>query len=291
MITCRQEKGDGEERLSVPTEEEKTKNIFRKGEEFIALYRKVEGFTRELLQDNEKLRFRLAALEQENKSLRERSGRQPEVNLVEQVKRLEAEKEELLERYRAVERENVDFAKRYVEIETENNNLANLYVASFQLHSTLDFREVLQIVKEIIINLIGAEAFAVYLIDQKKGELSAVTTEGLMEAMPPVKTGEGIIGSSVTGEQGVYVAADPPAAPDLDRPMVVIPLRIKAESIGAIAIYGLLEQKKDFTPLDVELFNLLGGHAATALFGAKLYSESRRKLTTIQGFLELLKPE
>ena len=29
-----------------------------------------------------------------------------------------------------------------MEIEEENNNLANLYVASYQLHSTLDFDEV-----------------------------------------------------------------------------------------------------------------------------------------------------
>ena len=41
--------------------------------------------------------------------------------------------------------------------------------------------------------------------------------------------------------------------------------------------------------LDFELFNLLAGHAATALFASKLYSESERKLSTIQGFLDLLK--
>ena len=38
-----------------------------------------------------------------------------------------------------------------------------------------------------------------------------------------------------------------------------------------------------------ELFTLLAGHAATAIFSAKLYSTSARKLTTLQGFLELLK--
>jgi nitrate/nitrite-specific signal transduction histidine kinase len=53
-----------------------------------------------------------------------------------------------------VEEENRDFAKKYIEVEEENNNLANLYVASYQLHSTLDYEEVLRIVLEIIINLI-----------------------------------------------------------------------------------------------------------------------------------------
>jgi hypothetical protein len=54
-------------------------------------------------------------------------------------------------------------------------------------------------------------------------------------------------------------------------------------------VYATLEQKEGFSPLDFELFNLLAGHAATALFASKLYSESERKLSTIQGFLELLK--
>ena len=36
------------------------------------------------------------------------------------------------------------------------------------------------------------------------------------------------------------------------------------------------------------LFTLLAGHAATATFASKLYSESERKLSTIQGFIELL---
>ena len=43
-------------------------------------------------------------------------------------------------RYRKVEEENKEFADRYIEIEEQNNNLANLYVASYQLHSTLDYQ-------------------------------------------------------------------------------------------------------------------------------------------------------
>ena len=83
--------------------------------------------------------------------------------------------EQLLE----VEEENRHFADRYVEIEEENNNLANLYVASYQLHSTLDLDEVLKIVIEIVINLIGAEVFAIYLLDGKDEELQVVAAEGV----------------------------------------------------------------------------------------------------------------
>ena len=58
--------------------------------------------------------------------------------------------------------------------------------------------------------------------------------------------------------------------------------------MGAIAIFKLLQQKDGFSPLDHELFNLLCGHAATAIFAARMYSHSERKLNTIQGFIDLL---
>jgi len=50
----------------------------------------------------------------------------------------------------------------------------------------------------------------------------------------------------------------------------------------------LLVQKKKFEPIDYELFTLLAGHAATAIFSSDLYSRSERRLSTIQGFIELL---
>ena len=67
-----------------------------------------------------------------------------------------------------------------------------------------------------------------------------------------------------------------------------VPLSVHGRSIGAIVIFKLLQQKEGFSPLDHELFNMLGGHAATALFAARLYSQSERKLNTIQGFIDLL---
>ena len=210
---------------------------------------------------------------------------------MEKVKILEEEKEALLRRYQQLEEENVDFAKRYLEIEEENNNLANLYVASFQLHSTLDFREVVQIVMEIVINLVGAEKFALMLLDENKDELNAVSSEGVpREKIPHIRLGEGVIGQTVKEGSSPYLAEGKSADEiTLTDPLVIIPMKIKDQVIGGIVVYSILEQKESFSPLDFELFNLLAGHAATALFASKLYSESERKLSTIQGFLELLK--
>ena len=91
-----------------------------------------------------------------------------------------------------VEEENKDFANRYIEVEAENNNLANLYVASYQLHSTLDFSESLKIILEIVMNLIGAEEFSIMMLDEKTNELTIVAQEGMgPEARASVKAGRG----------------------------------------------------------------------------------------------------
>ena len=67
-----------------------------------------------------------------------------------------------------------------------------------------------------------------------------------------------------------------------------IPLGVDGRPVGAIVIYKLLQQKDGFSALDNELFTLLAGHAATAIFASRLYAQSERKLSTIQGFIDLL---
>jgi transcriptional regulator with GAF, ATPase, and Fis domain len=236
-------------------------------DKFLELFNKGKEFTEELLRENQRLRYRLATIEGE-------------------VKQLE-------ERFHEIEAENKDFAARYVEIEEQNNNLANLYVASYQLHSTLDFREVVQIVEEILINLIGARTFAILLLDEKTNDLQTVASEG-DDAMPgidkiSVRLGEGVLGTVARGGESYYFSQDPRGgAVSIDRPLAAVPLKIKDQVIGLIAIYKLLQQKEAFSAVDYELFALLAAHAATAVFASKLYSQSERKLNTIQSFLDLL---
>ena len=258
-------------------------------EEFLQIFRKGEEFTQEVLAENEKLRFKLVRLEEENKRA---SGVDPARvrTLEEQVTSLVEENRRLMERYREVELENKSFAEKYLEVEQENNNLANLYVASYQLHSTLDFSEALKTVLEIIMNLVGAEKFAIMLLDEKTMELSAVATEGVaLDDMPSIATGEGIIGRVAAEGESYYGAETTGEKLELLLPMVCIPLKIKEHVIGVIVIYKLLVQKKEFTEVDYELFSMLAGHAATAIFSSRLYSQSERKLVTIQSFLDLIK--
>lgn len=260
----------------------------KKADEFLEIFRKGEEFTKNLLKENEKLRFRIAQMED---AVQHAAGEEKVRTYEDRIKKLEEEIVAVKERYEKVEEENKDFAAKYVEVEEINNALANLYVASYQLHSTLDFDEVLRIIKEIVINLIGAEIFAILLMDEKANDIVPVAAEGVeLDVVPRVKLGAGIIGS-VAKEGESYFAADLHEAGNVEKgmPLVCISLKIKEHVIGVIAIFSLLMQKEGFNNVDYELFNLLAGHAATAIFSARLYTQSERKLTTIQSFLELLK--
>ena len=260
-----------------------------RAEKFLEIFNKGKEFTEELLRENQRMRFRVAELEAEQAGLTHEELRR----LREQVARLADENRQIQQRFEVVEEENKDFVNRYHEIEEQNNNLANLYVASYQLHSTLDFREVIQIVQEIVINLVGAEAFSILLIDEKTGELRSIAWEGneVVAGLDTISTrvGEGILGEVAKSGESYYVSPDADSASiTLEKPLAAVPLKIKEHVIGLIVIYKLLQQKDAFTAVDYELFSLLAAHAATAIFSSKLYSQSERKLNTIQSFLDLL---
>jgi hypothetical protein len=268
------------------------KSGLNRADDFLQLFKKGAEFTQDLLKENERLRFRIVKLEEALKE-HEQVGGAPlsadATRLLKKIEELEQEKEEILGRIRRVEEENQDFAHRYVEIEEENNMLANLYIASYQLHSTLDFREVTQIILEIVINLIGAEEFGILLLDEKTNRLEPVACEGLeLKQLPSVQVGQGCIGTAVKTGENYFIDSLEGYERDFLNPVVCIPLKIKEHVIGVIVIYKLLVQKEKFSSVDYELFSLLAGHAATAVFSARLYSESERKLSTIQGFIDLL---
>ncbi|HUP44387.1 MAG TPA: GAF domain-containing protein [Thermoanaerobaculia bacterium] len=259
-----------------------------RAEKFLELFNKGREFTEELLKENQRLRYRLASFEGEDPlHSHEEVGR-----LREELEKLAEENRMIQERFREVEEENRDFLSRYREVEEQNNNLASLYVASYQLHSTLEFREVIQIVQEIIINLIGAEAYSILLLDEGTGELKTIAWDG-EDVIPGVsqveaRLGEGLLGEVAESGDNYYLGELEEDPITLERPLAAVPLKIKEHVIGLIVVYRLLQQKHAFTAVDYELFSLLAAHAATAIFSSKLYSQSERKLNTIQSFLDLL---
>src|SRR5688500_14516171 len=236
----------------------------QKAEKFLELFNKGKEFTEELLRENQKLRYRLASLETDQSN----ASNDEVARLREQITHLSEENRRIQQRFREVEEENKDFANRYIEIEEQNNNLANLYVASYQLHSTLDFREVIQIVQEIIINLVGAESFALLLLDEKTGELRTIAWEG-DDVVPGldnviIQPGQGTLGECARAGESYYADLSDHTV-RIERPVAAAPLKIQYHIIGMIVIYKLLQQKDAFSAVDFELFSLLAAQAATAI--------------------------
>ena len=264
-----------------------------RGEAVLAIFQRGAEFTKQLLQENSRLEKQLNDMQSRHWNAAQSDDEWDKLRqeLNSKIEELENQNQDMLEQLRSVEGENLQFAERYVEVEEENNNLANLYIASYQLHSTLDSSEVVNVILEIVINLIGAEIFCVYVCEEESGALTPVAAEGDEVARcPSLQVGEGFVGQSVeAGEVALGDPAEQGRPPSQGgEPIVSIPLRVDDRPVGAIVIYKLLTQKDGFTTLDNELFTLLAGHAATAIFASRLYAQSERKLNTIQGFIDLL---
>ena len=175
-----------------------------RGEAVLAIFQRGADFTREILAENERLRGRINDIETRQHEAAQSPGDWEKLRyeLINRIESLEAENRDIMEQLKAVEGENQQFADRYIEIEEENNNLANLYVASYQLHSTLDPSEVLRVIVEIVINLIGAEIFCVYVCQDDSPSLEPVASERSMSTSRSwtssysVKTTTRMLGSS-----------------------------------------------------------------------------------------------
>lgn len=195
------------------------------------------------------------------------------------------------ERLSKAEKENHDFATLCAQVQDQNEAITNLYVASQRLHATLDPSQVLEIILEILVELVGAAQFGVLLLDERKETLQLVAGKGVSQGLPAgtLPAGDGAIGkATLSGEP--FFRKSGTGVEGLSRvPVAAIPLRFRGNAVGAIAIYKLLGQKNGFSSVDRELLQLLADHAATALVTARLHAAVNRKLKTIEGFIRLMR--
>ncbi len=159
----------------------------------------------------------------------------------------------------------------------EEERLTNLYVASWNLHSSLDLREVVTVILEICLNLVGADRTVFYVFDEEAQRLEAVTAHGQDGVPPaPVDLGEGPVGEAVA-------SARPSINPgDAEGPLAVVPLTASGRPVGAVVVERLLQQKPALSALDLEIFDLLGRQGGLALYGAFLAGATPRKLTVTE---------
>jgi GAF domain-containing protein len=71
--------------------------------------------------------------------------------------------------------------------------------------------------------------------------------------------------------------------------LATVPLTVQGTTVGALAILKLFDHKPTLRPEDRELLDLLAAHAASALFAARVYSATDRKLKTLESLVNLLR--
>jgi sigma-B regulation protein RsbU (phosphoserine phosphatase) len=164
-----------------------------------------------------------------------------------------------------------------------------------QVTSVLDFDELLQQIPRLIGRLIAFEAFAVYLLDERRGELRTAYTVGYpeesgTERQRRLKPGVGLVGTAVASQQPVLVndlTADPryvEFVPGMHSE-IVVPLLHKSKPIGALNI--LSRNRDQFTERDVAIVRQFAAHVAVALVNARLFEHSRRDAEAFETLAEI----
>jgi hypothetical protein len=259
-----------------------------RSEEFLeTFFRKGAEFTEQLLQEVQRSRGEIARLKEENIKLRSQLASDDAVrDLLVKVKELEEEKRSIRETADNVVREYRDYEGRYMEMEQELDQMANLYVASAQLHVAMDPSEVFSVIEQMLMQFVGAAKIGIFL---RRGTDDA-------PALVPVHAFhcDAIKGSRIEWNQGsigecaatqVSYVMEPGSTSAQGAPIACIPLLFGTTTIGVIAIYGLLEQKKNFVRVDYELFRLLAEHSSSAIIGSGLFSRSEN-LADVLGCFE-----
>jgi hypothetical protein len=181
--------------------------------------------------------------------------------------------------------ENTDLNSRLLELEELNGSMMSMYVSSYQLHANLDLNEVVSTIEEIVVNFIGARAYAV-LLNGPDDELVIATSKGVDGRLPDRNIEPRGVLAEVIGSKTAYVHTSDRAA--REGILAAVPLCVGKDLVGAVIIYSLLSQKDRLLKNDLELLSLLGGHAASAIVSAQLYARADRKLKTLEGVLSLL---
>ncbi len=251
---------------------------------------KTQDLVEDIVRENAQLRACLRAFE----SL---GDRPQEADIQARLRRSEEERmaidrdhAQTMEQLAEVRAQLSESGQRFSDLSEQVNFLTNLHVAASQLHASLDHSDVLRSIQEIATNLVGAEAFHLFIVDEKTGRAELVLSEGQEGKVRSIGRGEGVIGACL--ETGLpHFAADTKVATatPFESPLAVIPFDLSGSVVGLLSIHKLFQQKTAFSELDFELFRLLGAQAATAVYASRLHMTSERKLATLRGFIDMLK--
>jgi len=177
----------------------------------------------------------------------------------------------------------------------EQEMLTTLIDLGRQVTAVLDFEELVAQIPKLIARLIQFDAFAVYLLDERRAELRVAYSTGYPprpegEGPMRLKPGEGLVGAAITSQMPLlvndvvgddrYVSVVPGMCSEL-----VVPLLHKKRPIGALNI--LSHRKDQFTASDVELLRQFAAHVSVGIVNARLFERSRSDADAFETLAEI----
>jgi len=243
-------------------------DLSKEREEMLRSFRRNAALTERFMDEYARMRSRLLEVEGENEGLRARLGSpegEPRGHAGAPPSRAKLATE--------------DVDARFAELEEEFAHLASLFVAGNQLHAALTTRSVVRRIRDVLGQLIGAQAYALYFLSSDGTELAPITSEGVpTERLQRMPIQSSRFGEVLKAHKACIEEEHAVNEVNWEAPPALIPLVAEERAVGLIAIYGLLAQKERFTRTDFELFRLLGEHTGPALIGASLFEQSGHRL-------------
>jgi phosphoserine phosphatase RsbU/P len=161
----------------------------------------------------------------------------------------------------------------------ERDVLLTLFDLGREVASVIDPKELLPKIPELISRLIKFDAFAVYLLDEKRGELRIGYATGYPD-LPgfKLKTTEGIVGTVVSGQR-THVVGDVTSDPHYITVVpgmastLAVPLIHQSKAIGALNI--LSRDRDRYSEREAAILRQFAAHVAMAIVNARLFEQQR----------------
>ena len=174
---------------------------------------------------------------------------------------------------------------------SERDVLLTLFDLGRQVASVIDFDELLQRIPELIGRLIQFDAFAVYLLDEKRQELKVAYAVGYPDTSGfRLKLSQGIVGRVIASQQALVlgdIRTDPgyvEVVPGMAS-TVAVPLIHKKKPIGALNI--LSRDRDNYSERDATILRQFASHVATALVNAQLFEQQRHDTEAFELLAEI----
>ncbi len=193
----------------------------------------------------------------------------------------------------------IENARLYDAMRRRASELASLTAVSATVSESLELEHVLQAITSAVIEVVGCQRSAIFVLDETQHVLRLAMTQGLSEEYAAqsqvltlerggwahaVVTGEPLIISDVQADESLLTSSSLSVREGF-RAFADLPLKRADRAIGILSV--MFVEPHRFSEMDVELLTAFADQAAIAIENARLYAQTdeelRRRVEALSG--------